>query len=245
MHPNEITLFNACITNRYNLANIKALLKSGVDVNKQSLCKRTLMHWTAENNNVVLTSLFILSGANIEITNSTGQTPLHLAVYYCSHDGVKCLLAANANTEALDRYGSTPLHLAAMQGCRACVDLLIQAGARLDSKNYTGLTPSELAFSSRYKDLSRYLLNYYQFLCLRSSIANKLFPIIEQQEETEQQNQLSTTCIRTSSAGSSSSNFLASPVKPGVQYSLKKTEEYLPTFLKEKASSQVTSSRSL
>ena len=68
-------------------------------------------------------------GANINVKNSKGQTPLHGAAYHKSVDVTIYLLKKGANVNEADQFGSTPLHLAELNNNIKIVDVLLQHGA--------------------------------------------------------------------------------------------------------------------
>ncbi|CAB4400624.1 unnamed protein product [Rhizophagus irregularis] len=118
----------------------------------------------------VTARLLLAYGADPDIQDEEGETPLHLATrngfddcvrllvglddykeehYTEEHqilsDDIKIILKSNlkkANTEIKENfYGWTPLSLAAVEGHIACVKTLIQAGADPNVKDNSGWTP--------------------------------------------------------------------------------------------------------
>ena len=55
-------------------------LNNGAEVNKRGVCKRTPLHWAAQNNYFTLSRILIDRGADIETKDGLGYTPLHYAV---------------------------------------------------------------------------------------------------------------------------------------------------------------------
>jgi len=89
-----------------DVAEVKALLASGVKVDARNKYGHTPLHWakTSEMANVLLKA-----GAKVDARDKYGQTPLHIA---WTADKAKALLKVDARTEARDRLGKTPLHSA-------------------------------------------------------------------------------------------------------------------------------------
>lgn len=73
--------------------------------------------------------LLIRAGANVNVTDEKGRTPLHNVVarnYYSAMSVAKLLIDAGANVNATDNQGKTPLNLAQREHIEK---LLIDAGA--------------------------------------------------------------------------------------------------------------------
>lgn len=103
-----------------NLAQVQALIATGVDLNSQN-------H-----------GLY-----------GSGFTALHTAARYGKTDIARALIAAgaNINTHNPDQYGDTALHAAARYGYTETVRALIAAGANLEARNSLGHTPLTVAAS--------------------------------------------------------------------------------------------------
>lgn len=84
-----------------------------------------------------MVSLLLLQrGVNVNVQDSRGQTPLHIAAQ-CGHLGVVRLLLTTEHIDvnARDHHGSTPLHVASEKGHVEVVQLLVAHGARLDARS--------------------------------------------------------------------------------------------------------------
>jgi ankyrin repeat protein len=81
-------------------------------------------------------ALLLQRGVNVNVRNSRGQTPLHIAAQNGQLDVVRLLLASQQiDVNARDQQGSTPLHLASEKGHVEVVQLLVAHGARLDVRS--------------------------------------------------------------------------------------------------------------
>ena len=92
------------------------------------------------------------NGANIEVKNDYGATPLHAAVIISRCDQtVKTLIKRGANIDAKDSQGVTPLHLAAHICCQSLIlELLIQNGANIEAEDDFGRRPLHAAAIEGY-----------------------------------------------------------------------------------------------
>ncbi len=96
--------------------------------------------------NVPIIELLIESGANINATDSTGETPLHAAAgnegYPDTKDAILFLLSHGANINATNtKNGVNPLHRVAARAKPEIVSLLISRGAAINARDSTGATP--------------------------------------------------------------------------------------------------------
>lgn len=104
--------------------------------------------------------LLLAHGANLELPNNAGITPLMAAAGIGSNDidtrgrfktskeavaSVQVLLAAGANINATDALGRTALHGAAFWGWNDVVKTLVAAGANVSAKDAKGMTPVDSA----------------------------------------------------------------------------------------------------
>jgi ankyrin repeat protein len=69
------------------------------------------------------------AGAQIDVTDALGRTPLHMAAFYGRTKASELLLASGASIDARDRVGMTPLHAAVLSGGRHEVELLLDRKA--------------------------------------------------------------------------------------------------------------------
>jgi ankyrin repeat protein len=67
------------------------------------------LHTAAKNGCNVIIEILLQHGANTEITDKYGNTPLHIAAIQCHLDIVRCLVQHNANMNAVNKGFLTPL----------------------------------------------------------------------------------------------------------------------------------------
>jgi len=85
-------------------------------------------------------------GASARLSDSKGQTALHLAAGSNRYEVARLLLAnGKAAVNARDQEGRTPLHMAAVSGGAKVSRVLMRFGAQADATNRDGRTAVELA----------------------------------------------------------------------------------------------------
>ena len=129
---------------------VHRLLASGVNPNFIRVDMTSHPLWenalciAASMGNIEVVKLLLKFGADPNIQNSRGKTPLHAA--RCCHDQlVKELLNAGALPTIVDMNGDTPLHLAVVEMSLSVVQVLLDAGADPKMTNRYGRTPINLA----------------------------------------------------------------------------------------------------
>ena len=99
--------------------------------------------------------LLIQSGANINIRDDSGQTPLFkIASYDATGEIIKLFLKSGADLNKPDKEGNTPIFEAVKYNNPQILNLLIASGANINKKNNNGESPLFMcAFSSEYHDV--------------------------------------------------------------------------------------------
>ena len=92
-------------------------------------------------------SELIDAGADVDETDSQGETALHKAVRLGNQSATRALLEHSAGVNVADNIGMTPLHWATLTGSREMVELLLEHGANVDAGDYYagGITPKRIA----------------------------------------------------------------------------------------------------
>ena len=89
------------------------------------------------------------AGADINVRNDHGETPLHRAGRWGEHAVILALLDSGADIHAKDDDGHTPLHAAAMQDDPGVIRSLLDAGADIEAKSEE--SDSEFVISSHMR----------------------------------------------------------------------------------------------
>ena len=144
---------------RSNLPAVRALLESGVDVNKREpKAGLTALHFVAYNDKPVTLKALIEAGADVNVQSSNkGSTSLSFAAQQGNPMIAMELIKAGADVNLARHDGATPLHMAARHGHEGCVVALIQTGADIHRRAEAGLTPIQLAIDHEHDKIAKML----------------------------------------------------------------------------------------
>ncbi|MGH7468638.1 MAG: ankyrin repeat domain-containing protein, partial [Longimicrobiales bacterium] len=145
---------------RRDITAVRALLRTGADVNGAQGDGMTALHWAARHDDVELAVLLIRSKANQNaLTRIGAYTPLHVAGEAGSARVVAALLKAGSNAKLITSTGVTALHLAALGGSAAATRALLDHGADMNAKEPAwGQTPLMIAASHGRTEAVKVLL---------------------------------------------------------------------------------------
>ena len=102
--------------------------------------------------------ILIYSGANVNISDNRGLTPLMLACRSRNEKLVESLLNAEADIEMTDNHGNTALMFACDNNDPAIVELLLSRAANVNSTNHDGISPLHFACREGNRNIVRMLL---------------------------------------------------------------------------------------
>jgi ankyrin len=121
-------------------------------VDAQAIDDLTPLHVALCFGGAKVTQLLLEHGANPNLRNVIGQTPLHGALtkitdYFKDNyfDAVRLILECGADVEALDDDHSTPLHVASRYGSVKAVRLLLEHRAYIEALDNRGSAPLHIA----------------------------------------------------------------------------------------------------
>ena len=97
------------------LGIVKALIAAGCEVNGKALLL------AAQTGHADIISVLVQAGADVNVTDNNGNTPLHLAAGRSLTEAVKALLEAHSNPNALNNMGRTPFELASRIGVKQLI----------------------------------------------------------------------------------------------------------------------------
>lgn len=144
-----------------NLQRVRELLDEGIDINHKNEQNegRAALHAASENNREDVVRFLLEKGANVNIQDSAGNTPLLYASRY-GHEGIaRILIDAGANVNQRNVEGRIPLHDACWNGySRQLVKLLLDKGSNVNAKDMNGWSPLHMASGRDHDDIVRVLL---------------------------------------------------------------------------------------
>ncbi|RCK74497.1 MAG: hypothetical protein IGBAC_1445 [Ignavibacteriae bacterium] len=133
-----------------NLDLVKNLLSKKVRTNIELLdSKMTPLHIAVENGYIDIIKLLIENGANVDVKNSEGDTPLHIALsnnfLIQQNEIIKLLIKHSSKINTENNRGYTPLHLAVAKDNQEFVELLLLKKAKTNVQDTIGITPLHIA----------------------------------------------------------------------------------------------------
>ena len=123
---------------------------------------RTLLHFSVSLSHSTppcpgMLRMLLQMGANPEIVDSYGETPLRLAVVWKSPESINALLDAGANIDSVNSAGNTALHVAVNHAEVDICRLLLERRANRNIQNESGETPRDLAKKWNNTEILKFL----------------------------------------------------------------------------------------
>jgi len=127
------------------------LVTRNADVNWIDPTGNCMLHYVVKRSDTSEAITFLLNhDVNVEVSNTDGHCPLHIAALY-GHEAVcDTLLQSKAGVDPCDEQGNVPLHYAAMEGHWSTVKLLLNRGSNPKRSNKRGETAVQLAENEKH-----------------------------------------------------------------------------------------------
>lgn len=130
------------------------------DLEKKDSLGETPVLYAATNGYENTLARLIAAGAQVNVTNEKGLTPLMKATGRRGLKNVRQLLAAGADVNASSHLGKTALMYAVTSDNKKIMDELIAAGADVNAVDHDGFSPLVHAFYGLREHLADDLLDY-------------------------------------------------------------------------------------
>lgn len=156
-----ITYLYYAITQSDTLMFDYIFIKKNINLNAVSSVKIkniTALLMACDDNNEYFAEKLINAGADLEIQNSAGTTPIIFAAKNNNQNIVKMLLQKKANINHANSGGQTALMLASMYGHLEMAKLLVESGADINLNDVNGYNALQYAKQSGNKELQDYLI---------------------------------------------------------------------------------------
>ncbi len=131
------------------------------DINTVTYAGQGALNHAADREYPPLIYPLLAAGANAEITNSWGETPLHRAAKHDHVGNLEALIDGGARTRARNAGSQTPLMVAAASGAQRCLRLLLGRSEEADINDCDTHqhTPLILAATHNHAECVRMLLD--------------------------------------------------------------------------------------
>ena len=149
------SLYDAAMSENEELV-LKLLSDDGVDVNERVSGWTAVLAATAQGNSKIMRHL-LDRGADPDIGNLLGITPLHYGAHYGQTSICRLLIKNGASTNQQDVDGLTPMMVSAQGGRLEIVRLLLDAGADIDLRDRNKKTALDLAQAQKQYRVAKLL----------------------------------------------------------------------------------------
>ncbi|PSN32251.1 hypothetical protein C0J52_19671 [Blattella germanica] len=139
----------------------KILIEAGSNINVIDRYGDSILHLAVKKGRIDIIKVLTETGrCEVDIKNSSGDSPLILAVRSSLMYIISTLVLAGANINLIGDEGHAPLHIAVAMGDKEIVNLLIELGADINNLNISGNTPLHRAVYFQNLSIIQCLLNH-------------------------------------------------------------------------------------
>jgi ankyrin repeat protein len=141
-----------------NFPGVRSAVSSGASLDYQiGLYTRTPASYCCARGYSEILHYLLDQGANAELADIGGSTPLHFTAMVNQYECAAVLLRHGVALDTINMYGETALWWASCEGHLPTVQLLVQAGADIDRACNDGRTPLAVARMSGRTTVVAYL----------------------------------------------------------------------------------------
>lgn len=141
-----------------NTHAIKLLLQHGASLLDETVSHDIVLFISIQRSDYqMVKNLVRLFYANVNVGNSMGVTPLHVAIETGNLAMIKLLIELGANVNLRCANGSTPIHYAVSRGNYSAAKLLLKYGANVNTQDQDGNTPLHIAVNSNFTNIAQLL----------------------------------------------------------------------------------------
>ena len=126
------------------------------------------LHVAAASNELEALKFLIANGADLEVRNQYGDTPLNAATYSDQLEAAKILIEAGADINTSNNSGRSPLYNACLSKKTELAELLINKKANINSTDHFGLAPLHVATIYQLPGIVNILLSRGAHIDIRS-----------------------------------------------------------------------------
>jgi ankyrin repeat protein len=152
---NGLTPIQVAVTQEKDFKILDLLLEyEDVDIDDGGQSGYTVLHWAMATSNVTVVDFLLSKGANPNVADQNGATPLHVAAYCADKTDVLDLILEKEKVDInrRDKDGQTALHYAVRGKRLDNVDYLLENGADPAIRDENGDTPVHLAATAVSQD---------------------------------------------------------------------------------------------
>eukprot|EP01102_Stenamoeba_stenopodia_P005795 TRINITY_DN16522_c0_g1_i1.p1 TRINITY_DN16522_c0_g1~~TRINITY_DN16522_c0_g1_i1.p1 ORF type:complete len:186 (+),score=31.10 TRINITY_DN16522_c0_g1_i1:22-558(+) len=151
-------LIEAVFYESASISMIESLLDSGASPDARfGTMQHSCLHGLAATNDINKGTVFLKRGADPNIKDASGKSPLHLACQKGFLAYVALLVEYGADVNQQDYKGDTPLHTAKKFDCEELVKFLLEKGADGEIKNCEGIPAKDMPRDERMVTLMQTL----------------------------------------------------------------------------------------
>ena len=142
-----------------HLGFVEYLINEGCPVNAKNASNSTALHEAVRSGSEVAVATLLANGADPAITDSFGNSSLHIVMPKEKRFVIlTLLLSSNISPNIKDSFGESPLHIATrLKYDLDVIKLLVSKGASIEEKNLRGESSLYLAVQGEQKELVKYL----------------------------------------------------------------------------------------